>query len=64
MRAASGMNLPSRAEGLEAHRQILDLLRDDEVHTVVTSEVPFAELPQAMERQERRETMGRTIVRL
>lgn len=64
VRAASGMNLPSRAEGLEAHRQILDLLRNDEVHTVVNSEVPFAELPQAMERQERRETMGRTIVRL
>jgi NADPH2:quinone reductase len=64
MRAASGMNLPSRAEGLAAHSQILDLLETDAVSTVVTSEVPFAELPAAMERQERRETMGRTVVRV
>jgi NADPH2:quinone reductase len=53
---------PSRAEGLDAHRRILELIRSGAVRTVVTAEVPFAELPEAMERQERRETMGRTVI--
>jgi NADPH:quinone reductase len=57
-----GLNWPARSEGLRAHRRILDLLRAGRVRTVVTSEVPFDALPAAMERQERRETMGRTVV--
>jgi hypothetical protein len=32
------------------------------VRTTITSEIPFDDLPEAMERQERRETMGRTVV--
>ncbi|MBJ20248.1 MAG: NADPH:quinone oxidoreductase family protein [bacterium] len=63
-RLTVGMNLPSRSEGLEIHRRILGLMRDETIHTVVTSEIPFGELPAAMERQERRETMGRTVVKL
>jgi NADPH2:quinone reductase len=63
-RLTIGLNLPSRAEGLVAHRRILDLLRAGTVRTVVTSEIPFEEVPAAMERQERRETMGRTVVRV
>jgi NADPH2:quinone reductase len=63
-RLKTGLNWPSRAEGLEAHRRILELLRSGSVRTVVTAEVPFADLPEAMERQERRETMGRTVIRL
>jgi NADPH2:quinone reductase len=63
-RLAMGLNWPSRADGLEAHRRILELLRSGAVRTVVTSEVSFDELPAAMERQERRETMGRTVVRV
>jgi NADPH:quinone reductase-like Zn-dependent oxidoreductase len=39
-------------------------MRAGKIHTVVTSEISFDELPEAMERQERRETMGRTVVRL
>lgn len=61
-RLTVGMNLPSRSDGLETHRRILDLMRDGTIHPVVTSEIGFDELPAAMERQERRETMGRTIV--
>lgn len=57
-----GMALPSRAEGLEAHRRILELLRSGVVRTVVTAEIPFDELPAGLERQERRETMGRVVV--
>ena len=34
------------------------------LNTVVTSQVSFDELPAAMERQERRETMGRPLVRV
>ena len=63
-RLTVGLNWPSRSDGLHAHRQILELLRAGKVHTVVTSEVSFDELPEAMERQERRETMGRMVVRL
>jgi NADPH2:quinone reductase len=61
-RMLAGLNWPSRAEGLEAHRRILGLLRAGKVRTVVTSEVNFDDLPEAMERQERRETTGRTVV--
>ena len=63
-RLTTGLNWPSRAEGLDAHRRILELLRAGTIRTVVTSEVPFADLPEAMERQERRETTGRTVVRV
>jgi NADPH2:quinone reductase len=63
-RLTIGLNFPSRADGLVTHGHILDLLRAGTVRTVVTSEISFDELPHAMERQERRETMGRTVVRL
>jgi NADPH2:quinone reductase len=61
-RMTTGLNWPSRNEGVEAHQRILELMRSGEVHTVVTGTVGFDELPEAMERQERRETMGRTVV--
>jgi NADPH:quinone reductase len=61
-RLTTGLNWPSRSEGVQAHRRILELMRSEQVHTVVTAEVTFDELPAAMERQERRETMGRTVV--
>jgi NADPH:quinone reductase len=64
LRLTGGLNWPSRSDGLHAHRQILDLMRAGKIRTVVTSEISFDELPEAMERQERRETMGRTVVRL
>ena len=59
---AGGLNFPSRSDGLEIHARVLDLLRSGACRTVVTSEISFDELPAAMERQERRETMGRTVV--
>jgi NADPH2:quinone reductase len=63
-RMTAGLNWPSRSDGIHAHREILELIRSGKVRTVVTSEVSFDELPEAMERQERRETMGRTVVRV
>ena len=59
-----GLNWPSRQEGVETHQRLLAMLRDGDIGTVVTSTVPFDDLPEAMERQERRETMGRTVVTL
>jgi NADPH2:quinone reductase len=64
LKMTAGLNWPSRSDGLAAHREILELLRSGKARTVVTSEVPFDDLPEAMERQERRETMGRTVVRV
>ncbi|MEQ8840232.1 MAG: zinc-binding dehydrogenase [Acidimicrobiales bacterium] len=58
----TGLNWPSRTEGIAAHEQILELIRTGAVRTVVTSTIGFDDLPEAMERQERRETMGRTVV--
>ena len=63
-RMTTGLNWPSRTEGVEAHQRILELMRSGTVRTVVTSTVPFDDLPAAMERQERRETTGRTVVTL
>ena len=61
-RLTMGLNWPTRADGLHSHRKILELMQAGKIRTVVTSEVTFDELPEAMERQERRETMGRTVV--
>jgi NADPH2:quinone reductase len=63
-RLSTGLNWPSRTEGIEAHRRILELLRTGAVRTVVTAEIGFDDLPEAMERQERRETTGRIVVRV
>ena len=63
-RMLMGLNWPSRQEGVETHQRLLAMLQDGDIGTVVTSEVPFDDLPEAMERQERRETMGRTVVQV
>jgi NADPH:quinone reductase-like Zn-dependent oxidoreductase len=60
----TGLNWPSRVSGVEAHQRLLEMVRDGEIRTVVTSTVPFDGLPEAMERQERRETTGRTVITL
>ncbi len=61
---AIGLNWPSRSEGVETHQRLLAHAPDGDIRTVVTSEVPFDDLPEAMERQERRETMGRTVIQV
>lgn len=63
-RATLGFNWPSRASGQVAHRELLELIAAGTVRTVVTEEIGFDDLPAAMERQERRETMGRVVVHL
>lgn len=61
-RATLGFNWPGRAEGQIAHKKILEMLRAGTIRTVITEEIGFDALPEAMERQERRETMGRIVV--
>jgi NADPH2:quinone reductase len=62
VKAAAGSNLPSSALGRTIHERILDLVTRGAVRPVVGLEVPFAELPAALEAMERRETTGRVVV--
>ena len=63
-RRTLGFNWPSRAEGQAAHGQILELLRTGRVRTAIGCELSFAEIPEALEAMERRETVGRLVVQL
>ncbi len=63
-RDRGGFNFASRAEGLRIHDQVLDLVQRGAVRPVVGLEVPFASLPEGAEALERRETVGRVVVRL
>lgn len=63
-RRTFGFNWPSRYEGQLAHKKLLELMRAGAIRTVITQQIGFDELPAAMERQERRETMGRVVVSL
>jgi len=63
-RHGNGYNLPSRALGARVHAHLLDLVRRGAVRPLVGLEVPFASLPAALLALERRETVGRVVVRL
>lgn len=62
IRRTLGFNWPARSEGLEAHAQLLEMLRTERIRTVVGSEVSWAELPNALERMAARQTTGRLVV--
>ncbi len=55
-------NMPSRAMGEEIHRNILDLMARGRIRPVVGLEVGFADLPQAIDRFDRREIAGRVVI--
>jgi NADPH2:quinone reductase len=57
-----GFNWPSRAEGQAAHARILELIRTGVITPFVGREIAFAEIPEALEAMERRETVGRIVV--
>jgi NADPH2:quinone reductase len=63
-RRTLGFNWPSRAEGQEAHATILELLRTGAIRTVVSRQLTFDDIPEALEAMERRETTGRLVVEL
>jgi NADPH2:quinone reductase len=62
VRRTLGFNWPSRAEGQEAHRRILELLRTGAIRTAIGRRLGFDEIPDALESMERRETVGRLVV--
>ena len=59
----TGHNFPSSADGRRIHAELVDLVARGELVPVVDREVGFAELPAALEALERRETIGRVVVR-
>lgn len=64
LRAAIGFNFPSHASGVALHEKLLALIEAGTVRPVIGRHVDFAELPAALDAMERRETVGRTVVRV
>jgi NADPH2:quinone reductase len=61
VKRARGFNLPSRALGDAIHANVLGLIARGDCRAVVGREVPFNEIPSALEALEQRATVGRTI---
>ena len=53
-----------RAEALALHDRVLGLVESGAVKPVVGLDVPFEELPQALDAMEQRRTVGRIVVRV
>ncbi|WP_102144283.1 NADPH:quinone oxidoreductase family protein [Mycobacterium hubeiense] len=62
IRRTLGFNWPARSAGLDAHAQILELIRTGKIRTVVGAEVGWEDLPEALQRMESRLTTGRLVV--
>jgi NADPH2:quinone reductase len=60
----SGFNFPSHRDGEQLHAELLELFAQGRLRAVVGQEVPFLDLPAALEAMEQRQTVGRTVVRL
>jgi len=58
-----GMNFLSTAQGVEMWNRVLQLARAGTIHPVIGRHIEFADVPAALEALERRETMGRIVVR-
>ena len=63
-RRTLGFNWPSRSEGQNAHKKILEMIRTGVITPFVGRELAFDEIPAALESMERRETVGRLVVRV
>ena len=61
---ATGFNFPSHADGETAHRQILEMIGQRQLRPLVGLELPFLSLPEGVQALERRQTIGRVVVRL
>jgi NADPH2:quinone reductase len=58
-----GMNFLTRADGIRIWDTILRLAQNGQIRPVVGREIDFGDVPAMLEAIERRETMGRTVVR-
>jgi NADPH2:quinone reductase len=63
-RRTLGFNWPSRSEGQAAHARILEMIRTGAITPFVGRELGFEDIPEALEAMERRETVGRLVVRI
>ena len=64
VKAAVGSNFLSRADALALHEQVLGLVASGAVRPLVGLDVPFEELPAALDAMEQRRTVGRVVVRV
>lgn len=61
LKAMTGFNFPSHADGERVHARILDLVRRGHLQPVVGSEVDFNDLPRALQAMADRATTGRNV---
>jgi NADPH:quinone reductase len=59
-----GMNFLSTAEGVDIWSKVLQLARTGAIRPVIGRSIAFADVPANLEALERRETTGRTVVRM
>jgi NADPH2:quinone reductase len=59
-----GMNFLSSAQGVNIWSRILHLTRAGTIRPVIGRQIEFADVPAELEALERRETIGRTVVRM
>ena len=59
-----GMNFLSTAQGVDIWNRILQLARAGTIRPVIGRQIEFADVPAGLEALERRETTGRTVVRV
>jgi NADPH2:quinone reductase len=64
VKQAVGSNFLSRADALALHDQVLGLVAAGIVRPLVGLDVPFDELPTALDAMEQRRTVGRIVVRV
>ena len=57
------MNFMSTANGVDIWNRILHLTRAGTIRPVIGRQIDFADVPAQLEALERRETIGRTVVR-
>jgi NADPH2:quinone reductase len=60
----TGHNFPSAADGRRLHAELVDLLLAGGLRPIVDRDVGFAGLPAALDALERRDTIGRVVVRV
>lgn len=60
----TGFNFPSHHDGEELHARLCSLFERGVLRATVGAELAFADLPAGLAAMERRETMGRVVVRL
>jgi NADPH2:quinone reductase len=64
LKHAMGFNFPSHADGEHLHARLLELIGQGKLRPIVGRELPFSDIPGALEDLERRATIGRIVARL